>query len=500
MRIFTCMLLALCSLQSGAALLAIEVRLTEGEEAVPARIHLSDWDGKPVKVTAYPNWHDHFVIPGDATVEVPEGYYRYTIEKGPEYTRVSGAVRVDATGGAVHVQLARIVDMPARGWWPGDLHVHRAPEQIEALMLAEDLHVAPVITWWNTRNYWKDRPLPEPSLRQFDSNRFYHLMGGEDERNGGAFLYFNLDRPLEITGYDKDYPVPFAGGMRREGDSESKAWVDLEKPFWWDVPAALAYGIGDSIGLANNHMCRSSMYESEAWGRPRDTVRLPAPRGNGYWSQEIYYSILNAGLRIPPSAGSASGVLPNPVGYNRVYVHLDGPIKWDAWWDGLKSGRSFVTNGPMLMVKANDAYPGEVFRDGKEISIAISAEIIAQETIPYIEVIKNGALHHSVPFDVWKKSGSLGTLHFDESGWFMVRCITDNPKTFRFASTAPFYVEIGRKKSRISRTAVQFLLDWTNERIARVKHDDPVKKGELVEIYAGAARIWEERLKRANAD
>ena len=25
-------------------------------------------------------------------------------------------------------------------------------------------------------------------------------------------------------------------------------------------------------------------------------------------------------------AGSASGVLPNPVGYNRIYVHLDGPF------------------------------------------------------------------------------------------------------------------------------------------------------------------------------
>ena len=39
---------------------------------------------------------------------------------------------------------------------------------------------------------------------------------------------------------------------------------------------------------------------------------------DGYWTQDIYYALLNCGLRIPPSAGSASGVLPNPVGYNRV--------------------------------------------------------------------------------------------------------------------------------------------------------------------------------------
>src|SRR5690606_24056049 len=123
-------------------------------------------------------------------------------------------------------------------------------------------------------------------------------------------------------------------------------WIDIEKPFWWDVPLWLASGKMDSIGLANNHMCRSQMYESEAWGRPRDTDRLPSPRGNGQWTQEIYYHILNSGIRIPPSAGSASGVLPNPVGYNRVYAHLDQPFSERAWFEAIRQGRSFVTNGP----------------------------------------------------------------------------------------------------------------------------------------------------------
>ena len=94
------------------------------------------------------------------------------------------------------------------------------------------------------------------------------------------------------------------------------------------------------------------MYESEAWGKPRVVERLPAPLGNGYWSQEIYYHLLNCGLRLPPSAGSASGVLPNPVGYNRVYVHVGKELTWEKWWEGLRAGRSFVTNGPLLRVKA----------------------------------------------------------------------------------------------------------------------------------------------------
>src|SRR5262249_56090126 len=101
---------------------------------------------------------------------------------------------------------------------------------------------------------------------------------------------------------------------------------DIEKPFWWDVALWLASGKMNSIGLANNHMCRDRMYESEAWGKPRLVERLPAPLGTGYWTQEIYYHVLNAGLRLPPSAGSASGVLPHPLRYNPASLHLSPPL------------------------------------------------------------------------------------------------------------------------------------------------------------------------------
>jgi hypothetical protein len=67
-------------------------------------------------------------------------------------------------------------------------------------------------------------------------------------------------------------------------------------------------------------------------------------------------------LRLPPSAGSASGVLPNPVGYDRVYVQLDGELSYEKWWDGLKLGRVFVSNGPLLRCRANGQWPGHIFK------------------------------------------------------------------------------------------------------------------------------------------
>src|SRR5437879_5633083 len=150
-------------------------------------------------------------------------------------------------------------------------------------MQAEDLHVAPVITWWNNQNQWAKQPLPARLLVQFDRRRFYHFMAGEDEREGGALLFFNFPEPLAITGSSREYPSPmkFIAEARRH----CGVWIDVEKPFWWDVPIWLAGGAVDSIGLANNHMCRDQMYENEAWGKPRDARRLPPPRGNGFWTQ-----------------------------------------------------------------------------------------------------------------------------------------------------------------------------------------------------------------------
>jgi hypothetical protein len=282
-----------------------------------------------------------------------------------------------------------------------------------------------------------------------------------------------------------------------------KVWVDVEKPFWWDVPTWLASGEVDSVGLANNHMCREQMSDAEAWGKRRDRERFPSPLGNGYWSQEIYYHILNSGIRLPPSAGSASGVLPNPVGYNRVYVYT-GPDEfgYEKWWQGLRAGRSFVTNGPLLRVEAAGKLPGHVFRApaGMEVSVPIKARLTSRDPIRFFEIVKNGRVERKVPLEDWSKTGSLGKMTFDSSGWFLVRAIADNPKTFRFASTAPYYVEIGATKHRISKASAQFFLDWVKERVGRIKIDDADKRREVLEPHRAAEKFWQEKVTAANAD
>src|SRR5262249_5492025 len=123
---------------------------------LPCRIHLKDSAGKAQRAAKLPFWNDHFVCPGTVQLELPPGKYTYEIERGPEYRLATGSCALKDKGEEkVSVKLERLVEMAAEGWWCGDLHVHRPVADIELLMQAEDLHVAPVITWWNNRNQWE---------------------------------------------------------------------------------------------------------------------------------------------------------------------------------------------------------------------------------------------------------------------------------------------------------------------------------------------------------
>ncbi len=456
------------------------VILDSDNQTVPCRIHLRDAQGKPVQPPELPFWKDHFVCAGSIAIDLAPDNYTYQIERGSEYYAATGAVRlVSGETRFLTNTLRRLANLASEGWWSGETHVHRPPSDIELLMRAEDLHVAPVITWWNDSNRWSRQPRPSDPLVRFDGDRFYHLMAGEDERGGGALLYFNLREPLNITGAQREYPssTKFLAEARRH----KGVWVEIEKPFWWDTPIWLASGQVDSVGIAQNHLQRSGVLDNEAWGKPRNRERYPGPHGNGLWTQDIYYHILNCGLRLPPSAGSASGVLPNPLGYNRVYVHLDGELTHPKWWEGLRAGRVFVSNGPLLRCRANGQLPGHVFKSNEPLMVRIEGHLDSRDPVASVELVHNGRVEPiNLPY----------RFTVEQSGWFLVRAIADVKPTFRFASTGPFYVEIGAQSHPVQRESAQFFLDWTRERMRQLQLDDPQQRAEVLAPMQAAEKFW----------
>ena len=490
---------------------------------IPCRMHLVGPKKKPFKPEKVPFWNDHFAVPGKILLKLPVGNYTFVLERGPEYLDQSGHFTIENfADDSKQIEMRRFIDMAAEGWWSGDLDVRRPVRDIELLMGADDLHVAEVITWRNDKKDGKgDSPIfadakigtvpsqpkigtvpsqpPKNPLVCFDGNRFYDQLAGATQQGGTELLLFQLPAPLKLPGIKSEFP-PMAK-ILTEARQKGELWVDADKPFGWDLPMLVAAGQIDSIEIANNNLCRDTILSNEAGGRPRDRARYPNPSGIAEWSQFIYFQLLECGLRIPPTAGSGSGESPNPVGYNRVYVHVDGELTYEKWWQELRAGRVFVTNGPLLKPSVAGQLPGHVFQGdaGKKMELDIALSLSTREPISYLEIIKNGHVEKSIRFEEYSKTGKLPKLQFDESGWFLIRAVTDVPRTYRFAMTGPYYVEIGYKQ-RISKSAAQFFLDWVYERAKQIKLDDPQQQQEVIRWHRQARDYWKDILSKANAE
>lgn len=473
----------------------------ETGKPIPCRLHLRTQKGRPRKAPKMPFWHDHFVFPGQITLNLPLGAYEFELERGLEYVTRTGYFTIKPhADDSKKVDLHRFVDMAAAGWYCGDLDVHRPARDIKLLMTADDLHVVPLLAAGKGgKPHNADRSPADGPLLRFDGNRFCHLFGRQITRPGGTYSLLNLTGPLALPAGQGEYP-PLAK-LLEEAHDQSGAWVDATRPYWWDLPTLVALDQIDSIELAHGNMGRRMAIGNENGGKPRDTRLYPGHWGNARWSQQIYFHLLNCGLRIAPSAGSGSGIVPNPVGYNRVYVHVDGELTYEKWWKNLRAGRVVVTNGPLMQPRVHGQLPGYTFMadEGEQVELEIGLTLSIRKPLSYLEIIKNGRVAHSIPFHEYSKSGKLPKVRFDRSGWFLVRAATDVPKTYRYAMTGPYYVSIGYQP-RISKRSARFFLDWVYERARQLKLDDPDQQREAIARHRRARDFWQNLVDRANAE
>lgn len=446
----------------------------------PARLHLRRGKDAFMPESRAIAFRDNLVFDGQLEFQAPAGEYGYELERGPTFRQLRGTLVVPPDRGAsLEVRFERLVDPEGLGWFAGDLHNHRSAPDTPELMRAEALHVAPVVTWWN--GMMKYDPAAS-AIQRLPGGGVLDQTAGEDERVGGALMFFRLKQPLELPAPlmdgkrylhlhgDPRCELPTAASLARAAQKDASAHVSLEKPFWWDGPTHVALGLIDSFQLAHNHMRRKAASNREAWGRECDKKRFPHPVfGNGDCSVDIYYQYLEAGFHLPPSAGSASGVHLNPLGYDRVYVHT-GAFDHEAWWRGLEQGRSFVTNGPLLFARVNRELPGQTFRlaAGESLPLELDVQLYSDEGIAEVELVQNARVVAR------GRPGEDGRVQFDptrlgEAGWFLIRARSPEPRTFQFASTAPFYVEVAAAPPRISRRAAAFFEGWVAERIALMR-------------------------------
>lgn len=470
--------------KAGEGQLELTINDAETGKPIPCRIHLLNKAGKPRKVPKMPFWHDHFVSPGKVLLVLPRGNYTFAVEHGPEYVDGTGYFTInDFADDRKSFALKRIVDMAADNWFSGDLGIHRPASEIEALMQADDLHVAVLV----------GEGRDSSAATSFDTHRYFDPSGRENKAAGLG----TLRRPKSID----EATGPAASLASIQAMFPQDAWIDLADPLSPDLPVYLALGRIDSFRLSHERFERTVGPSGPA--RPQKSPRPnQAAQRLGAETQEVYFHLLNCGFRIPPSAGSGSGVAPNPIGYNRMYVWVDkAAMSYEAWWEAVSMGRCVVTNGPLVRPSANGRLPGHVFKlSGGELAIDVAMNLSTRDPLTYVEVIRNGRVAVSVRLDEWAKSGHFPTLRADGPGWLLVRVVTDVPQTYRFAASAPWYIEAEDGKPFISRKSVQFFLDRLAKREGEVRGGKAADGALPPEAYAEARAFWQKQLEAATTD
>jgi hypothetical protein len=423
----------------------------------------------------------HFTSTGTAVLELLPGRYTVIAEKGLEFTSVQSTVDLKADQ-TVHLSPERWVHIASKGWRSGDFHIHRQPEIAQLLLTAEDVNLGVFFTMWNKQNLWKDKGLPHDPTVWIDSEHLATLMNEEDERGGGAWMMHNIKKPIDLTGADRWYPQ---GGVFVEEAKRQGGWFDSEKPTWWEAPVMAALVGIDSMGVVHNHYYQYGMMANEAWGRPRDQQLYPGKEGFSNYSQNLYHRYLNIGKRYPASAGSASGVLPAPPGYNRVYVQAPEGLSVQNFYSALRAGRSFATNGPVLAFTVEGQGPGETVNPQPNRPLQVVCGAQAREPIQTIEIVANGRV-------VASSSGSrleaeIDAAHFT---WMAARCTLKTEATVRLAHTSPVYLRGDRQNWDASEDRA-FFLKWIDDLITETQADPKRfatvdQKNEVLAIYGRA--------------
>jgi TolB protein len=464
------------------ATLTVRTRMP-GAGAVPARVRVTDSSGHPAFATGQQAWLDgqngvlFTYSDGALEFEVPAGEVRVDATRGFEFLPAQRTVNASPDQpGDVTLELMPIEGRPRFDqWYSGDHHFHLnyggqvllSPDALIPMMRGEDLDVAtPLSANLHTRRIdegyfaWARRELP---LIQFGQEIRSHFLGHTGHIGVSALYwpwYWGPGYP--VYGLDDRSNREALQHTRAQGGVNSYVHpVTVRTPFSDQAPTGIPLELVSDAVLGDV-----------------DTIELAC-----LWSDELgtaaaWYRLLNVGIPIAPSAGTDAMVdffRTMAIGTTRVYVQVPEQLTMERYLAGLKAGRSFVTNGPLLQFRAGAVEPGGAI---KATDSPAPWTLSVASALPFerVEVLVNGAV-------VWtgeglKQAGTQtyrGTIDAPPGGWIAARIhggVTAWPAmdSYPFAHSAPIWFgAIGSTDPIAARRAASDLLAALNVAEGRVR-------------------------------
>jgi len=465
-------------LQSGPkGALRVHVRDVGGGAPTPVRVGLYDRFGRLPRPSAmaleFRRWEDEwirqtelapgleawpyddrfvFFIDGRYEAELETGTYELIVGKGPEYRIVRQPVVIEAgKPSVVEIELERWIDMPSRGWYSSDSHVHFARERrddgwISTLMQAEDIHVANLLQMGNLAGYAYPQYAFGPDGHHVVGA--HALVSGQESPRTmqlGHTIGLNATRyhhPADYFSYDRT-----AKDVRADGGlfGYAHAGDGVAEVMRTDAGLALdvAAGLVDFVEILQG-----------------------AQLGPG-----LLYDYLNLGFRMTPSAGTDWPYIALP-GAERMYVQIGkGDFSVDGFFAGLKAGRVFVSNGPMLELEVNGLGMGSDVRIAAGERVRVRATARQNPDLGPLQKLE--LIVHGEIVDAVERAGGSDSLEIEfeftpeTSAWLAVRASGSKK-----AHSAPVYLIVDGEQRFWKPTEVPMIV----ERIRKLLMEIPTQR------------------------
>jgi hypothetical protein len=392
-------------------------------------------------------------IDGICEVHLPPGPVRVEVHKGPEYRPVAREVVLGPGKIALRLTIERVLDWRSRGWYSGDGRVHElSPHAARLEGAAEGLDVVNLLA--HERPPHGDRPSAFVNLLAFS--------GGQPALEGSPHVVVNTCNTHPILGsvallncHRVVYPLRF-GAPDGLDDWSVADWCDQchrKKGLvvWPDLPrltpehpqgealAALLLGKIDAFEI-----CRLGTLT------PLSPNPSPAGGGEGRSSLADWYRLLDCGLRLPLMGASGKDRNTVALGSVRSYARLEPnqEFSYGAWIEAVRSGRTFVTDGPLLSLTVNRHDPGSVLslpNAGQTVRIQVEAQSLTE--LDRLEVLHNGVVAAGTASGDPLTARIEAEVPITAGGWLAARCLAGDAVR---AHTSPVYVQIDGRPLRPS--------------------------------------------------
>jgi hypothetical protein len=311
---------------------------------------------QPREIDLVTSWGPHLTLTRfaqPAGAEQLDAVYA-EIVKGFEYRPVRRRVQVPTDGSELVFELERPLDLRRAGWVTADTHVHFVPPSTTLLEAkAEGINLVNVLaTQWGKLYTNVADFLASPV---FDAAGETGVWVGSENRQPllGHISLLNPGGPLFpfATGGAPTSPIgdPVANLMAEWADRCHAGGGIAVSPHFPFPYGEFPYGeIAADIVLD-----KLDAIEIFGFAAAPDGPRI-----------RDWYRFLNCGYQVPAVGGTDKMSAGTPLGAVRTYARLasDAPFGFDAWADAVRSGRTFVTSGPLLELSVEGEGPGGQLR------------------------------------------------------------------------------------------------------------------------------------------